>query len=451
MIYIVQPGDTLSGISIKFLGSAAPSATLFQINKSRIKSGSPSQLATGEQLVIPDQMISASKAKRTAPRGSTEVVLEVNGIEYAGWESVKISRSMETAAASFDVQAFDKWDANEDPWPIFDYDEVRVYIGPDLLIDGYVDNVDLSIDGSTHGMRVAGRDRTADLVDCSVIIRPGTFINKKLEDLASLMAQPFGVSVITDQDTGPVIAKFTVFPGEKVHEAISRAAIAKNLIVTSAFSGRLAITRSGEKRATDAIVEGKNLLSGSSKLSSAERFSDYLVEGQANGQGEAKNGMKGTYHDAGVPRYRPLMIHAEQKATAEYLNGRAQWEARARAAKARSSEVVLRGWRQSDGNLWQTNRLVNVSAPSLGLDDDLLIGVVTFELSSSSGQTVSMKLVRPDAYTSEDELKATKDIIRGERVNRHGRGKGKGRGVSQAEIDAENRSNSGIIKALYDF
>jgi prophage tail gpP-like protein len=435
--YTVQPGDTLNGIAIKFLGSASPATTLFQINRSVIKSGSPSLLATGEKLVIPDQMIAASKGSRKTAKGSTDVALLVNGVEYVGWQSVKIMRSMETAAASFEVEAFDRWEPGEEPWPIFDFDEVKVFIGPDLLIDGHVDEVNLGIDAGAHTMRVSGRDRTADLVDCSAMNRPGTFTNIKLEVLAQRLTQPFGVKVVCDQDTGAPIAKFALLPGEKVHEAIARGAIAKNLIVTSGLSGVLAITRSGTRRAKDAIVEGKNLKSGESKASSIERFSDYTVEGQDSGQGKAKNGMKATYHDAGVPRYRPWMGHCEQKATAEYVKARAEWEARARAAKARGANVVVQGWRQSNGILWQTNRLVAAHSPSLGLDEDLLIGEVTFELSSSSGMTVMLKLVRPDAYSSEEELKAAKDIIKENRLERRRHRKGRARGVSAAEIAAE--------------
>ena len=129
------------------------------------------------------------------------------------------------------------------------------------------------------------------------------------------------------------------------------------------------------------------------------------------------------------------MIHAEQKATTEYVTLRAQWEARSRAAKAKSANVTVVGWRQSDGNLWQTNRLVSVTSPSLGLYEDFLIGEVTYEL-TSSGMVAMLKLVRPDAYTSADELHAAKDIIKTNRVAGKG-GRAKSRGVSQAEIQQE--------------
>jgi len=430
MVYTVQPGDTLAGISIRILGSAAPAQILFEINRSKIKSGSPTQLAAGEKLIIPEQMISGARARRKPSADSHEVTLEVGGIGYVGWTSVRIGKSLETAAASFEVEIFDRWEAGSESWPIYEGDEVRVYIGAELLVDGYVDEVRLSIDANSRGMSVSGRDRTADLVDCSAMNRPGTWTNQKLEVIASAVAAPFGVVVETDQDTGPALAKFTLIPGEKAYEAIARAAIAKNLIVTSGKDGKLLLTRSGSLRAVDAIVEGKNLLAGDSSASAADRFSDYIVEGQAGGQGQAKNGMKATYHDAGVSRYRPLMLHSEQKATPEYLQQRGQWEARSRAARARSASVSVVGWWQSNGELWKENRIVGADSPSLGLAEDFLIGEVVYETSIEGGRLATLRLVRPDAYTSEEQLVATKDIMRNRGKKKGG---GKDRGVSQAE------------------
>jgi prophage tail gpP-like protein len=316
---------------------------------------------------------------------------------------------METASASFDLDVFDRWAEKSEPWPIFDGDEVRVWIGSDLLVEGYVDRVSIAIDATSRGMRVSGRDRTADLVDCSAMNRPGTFKNKKLEELAQILAQPFGVKVAADVDTGDRIASFTLLPGEKVHEAISRAAIAKNLLVTSGLSGTLSLTRSGSIKSHDSVVEGVNLLAGDTDISSTERFSDYVVEGQASGQG--RNNLRATFRDAGVNRYRPLMLCAEQKPTQAFLKSRVEWEARSRAAKSRTARITLAGWRQSSGELWQINRLIPVKSASLGLDEELLIGEVTFEL-SDSGMLTSLALVRPDAFTSAAELQAGKDLAR---------------------------------------
>jgi|GEM_PF-200063 len=444
MIYTVRPGDTLKGIAIRLLGSEAAAATLFQINRARIKSGSPLALSPGETIVVPDQMIAASKRSATrAPRESTEVAVEVNGVEYVGWTTVTVVSSLESASASFYLVVTDKWAPGGESWPIFEGDRVRVYVGPDLLVDGYVDEVGYALDGSTHAMSVAGRDRTADLIDCSAMNRPGTFSGKRVEEIARALAEPFGVEVVTDVDTGPPIAKFTLQPGERVHEAIARAAIAKNLIVTASSGGRLSITRSGTRRATDAIVEGRNLKAGDATATGADRFSEYVVEGQASGKG--KPSMRATYRDPAVKRYRPLMLHSEQKATAEYLSHRAEFEARIRAARARSASVVVTGWRQSSGELWRVNRIVAVEAPSLGLTEELLVGEVALALAPNSGQTTTMRLVRPDAYVSATELDAENDAMRAERKAKR---KAKSRGVSQAEIDKERRELRGPIGRL---
>jgi prophage tail gpP-like protein len=437
MIYTVRPGDTLDGIAIRLLGSKAPAPTLFQINRAQIKSGSPERLAAGERLVVPDQMIAAAKrASRKAPRDPNDVAVEVNGIEYGGWETIRIFRSLETASAAFDLGVTDKWQPGEEPWPIFDLDRVRVFVGADVLVDGYVDSVSYSLDGSSHGMTVSGRDRTADLIDCSAVARPGTFVNKRIEESARILAEPFGVEVVADVDTGAPIPKFTLMPGERVHEAIARAAIAKNLIVTVASGGRLALTRSGSRRAVDAIVEGRNLLRGDTSATSAERYSEYIVEGQAAGQGKAA--MRATYRDPAVTRYRPLMLSAEQKASAEYLRSRAEYEARIRAARARGGTVVVSGWRQSDGRLWEPNRIVAARAPSLGLTEDLLIADVALDLSPGSGRTTTLRLVRPDAYVSELELDAERDALRQQRKGKKGK-RGKKGQVSKAEMDEELR------------
>ncbi|KAL6953374.1 hypothetical protein U1Q18_052068 [Sarracenia purpurea var. burkii] len=366
MIYIVQPGDTLRAIAIRVLGSEAPAATLWQINKARIKSGTPNQLTPANR--------SSSRTKwsrRVRPIDVERWTLTRSFSSSTGWSTPdgrrfeSRDRSKQPLVPSTSILRINGSRGSQ-PWPIFEWDEVKVYIGADLLISGYVEEVEFSLDDGSHVMRVAGSDRTVDLVDCSAMLRPGVIKGKKLEEAASILAKPFGIEVVTDQDTGPAIASFALQPGEKVFEAISRAAIAKHLLVTSRPDGSLLITRSGSRRATDAIVEGKNLKSGSSRSSSRDRFSDYIVEGQSSGQGQAKNGQRGTYRDPGFPRYRPLMLQAEQKATAEYVKARAQFEARARAAKSQGAVVVVVGWRQSDGTLWDRNRSSQCNPPPLG-------------------------------------------------------------------------------------
>lgn len=427
MTYTVQQGDTLEGISLRFLGTKEAAGTLFNINRGAIKSGSPSRLAPGERLTIPEQMIQASDAKG-AKLDPLQVGLEVNGLSYSGWESVTVTRSLEAASGAFSLAIYDKWLATGEAWPIFEGDKVRVWIGRDLVLDGYVDSIDLSSDAQSRSLSVSGRDRTCDLIDCSAMNRPGVFKGKKLEAIAALLARPFGVKVICDVNTGPAIKAFALQPGEKVHAAIERAARAINLMVTATESGELLITRSGSQKATDAIVEGKNFLSGNSKASCADRFSVYVVEGQGSGQGKEKHSHRGEYRDPSVGRYRPLIIKAEAKADGTYVKGRAEWEARARAAKGRSAAVTVQGWRQSSGKLWQINRLVTAQVPSINLDGEMLISEVTFSV-SDQGTVTTLNLIRPDAYLSEESLKAVKDVLKGRKP-----AKGKGKGKKEAGV-----------------
>lgn len=413
MTYTVRPGDTCRSISIRVLGNARFADTLFRVNRARIASGSPDQLVAGTQLLIPDQMIAAAKASSGPAADPNEVTVEVNGLRYSGWESVTISRSLEAAAAGFAITLLDRWQQASEPWPIFDGDEVAIYIGSDLVLSGYVDAIGADLDAGGHSLSISGRDRTCDLIDCSIDLRPGVIKGKKLEEIGRQIVEPFGIEVRAEVDTGAPIAVFAVLPGETPIEALTRAAAAKNLVVTSDAGGSLVFTRSGERRAVDRIVEGQNLLAGSSSQRSTDRFSHYIVEGQGDGQGQ--NALREVYRDRGVSRYRPRIIHADGKATRGHLASRAQWEARVAAAASSQASITLQGWRQSDGTLWSANRIVSVEAPSLQVSGDLLIIEVTFEV-GSSGTLTGLRLTRSDAYSSAEQLEANKDAVKQARV-----------------------------------
>lgn len=413
MTYTAQAGDSIRSIAIRVLGSSAQESTLLQVNRPRVAGSVLDLLPPGTKVLIPDQMVQAAKSAGAKVSDPNQVTIEVNGLRYAGWESVTLSRSIESAAAGFTVSMLDRWLATSEPWPIFRGDHVRIYIGNDLVLDGYVDSGSASLDANFRSLTINGRSRTADLVDCSSTVRPGIIKGKKLEQIATQIAAPYGVQVVAEVDTGGTIDVFAILPGETSHEALVRAAIARNLIVTDDEQGRLVITRSGSRRTRDRIEEGANLLAGDSQWSDVERFSEYIVEGQGAGQGQSA--LRASYRDPGVTRYRPRIIHAAAKSTIATLGARAEWEARSAAAKSSDATVTVQGWRQSSGELWRINRIVEVVAPSLSLSGDLLIAEVTYSL-GEEGTLTGMRLTRPDAYLSEAALLAAKDAVKSRRV-----------------------------------
>lgn len=337
-----------------------------------------------------------------------DVFLIVNGKGFYGWETINVVRSVEAVSASFTISVSDKWVDLSEPWPIFVGDVCTLRFGKETVMSGYVDGVDCSIDGSSHSLRVTGRDRTQDIVDCSAVGK-SEYRNMKLEAIAVDLCKPFGIGVRLECSTGAPIPKFALQPGETVLDALARAAKGKRVLLTSSAQGLLTITKAGIDKVPYTLKEGVNLLSCSMASVGKDRYSKYVVQGQPTGFDNESNVIKGTATDKAVERYRPLIILAEDSATQSYVNARAVWEAKTRAGKAVTAEAKVQGWRRPDKLLWRPNSLVPIVSPSCRLNGELVISEIEYNRSSDEGTTTTLRLKRRDAYTDEVELPAEND------------------------------------------
>jgi len=330
-----------------------------------------------------------------------DLVLLAGGRSYAGWKSMSLQRSMEACTSQFRLGVSERWDGQDVARAIKPTQRCEVQIGGETVVTGYVDEVELSIDASTHAVEVTGRDAAADLVDCSAIRKAGQWRGRRIEQIAAELAAPFGVAVRADVDTGKPLTSFALQEGETVFDAMDRAARIRALLLVSDGKGGLVITRAGTTRAATPLVLGDNILSARVRQDMRDRHSVYIIKGQAAGtdffNSTAVSQIAARATDAGVPRYRPLIITGDAPDLAATLQQRAIWEANVRAARSTRVEVVVRGWRHS-GGLWTPNTLVHVAAPTLRLDDDLLITAVEFELTEDGGSTSRLQLTRRDAF-----------------------------------------------------
>ncbi len=355
-----------------------------------------------------------AKAIGSSGSGTKEdASLLVNGKSFSGWTSISIKRSIKTLCGSFDLTLIDKWAQEQTPWLIAPNDECVLKIGDEILITGYVDSVQPSFSSTQRSVTISGRDKSADLVDCSTEIKPGNWENISLERLAKLVCAPFGVAV-TNEVTGlkPFLA-WRIQPGETGFETLDRAAKLSGVLLVNDGAGGIVITRASTDRASTRLVQGVNILTGSANFDTKDRFSNYTVKGQneasySDASPETDFQVSGKASDAGIKRFRPLTIISEGAATLAICTLRAQWEATFRAAKSSKVNVVVYGWRQENGMIWAPNTIVNLDASFLGVRQDFIISSVNL-IKSSSGTTTALELERPDAYTPDPTLKTRKD------------------------------------------
>lgn len=340
-----------------------------------------------------------------------ELELLVNGVSYAGWTSIGVTRAMDASSGAFTVSLTERWEsgagiaAQIEPWPILPGDECEVKLAGTPLIKGYVDIFRPSFSANDHTIEIQGRDKTCDLIDCSAVHNPDEWRNITITKFAEILAKPFGVRVKADTDVGQPFTLCKLQQGETAFEAIQRYAKQRKLLVMPDGEGGMLITRAGNKRAAISLVQGGNIKGASGSIDYSQRFSDYIVKAQspwsADSDGETEAHIEGSVKDSGVTRYRPMLIVAEAAGSGASVKDRATWEANTRIGKSAAASIELQGWRQTPGgHLWEPNLLVNVRSSWLRMDGEMIIRQVTYER-SESGTTTKLDIVSPQAFAPE--------------------------------------------------
>ena len=140
-----------------------------------------------------------------------DLTIIVGGAQITGWERVRVSRSCERVPPSFELVATQSMltlaDARFPPGT-----PCQIMIGSDLVMTGYVDQVLPSIGPSHHDVRIRGRGKCEDLVDCSIttdILNGMQITTLTLSDLATDLCKHFGdpTSIVVKSPSG---SKFPV-------------------------------------------------------------------------------------------------------------------------------------------------------------------------------------------------------------------------------------------------
>jgi prophage tail gpP-like protein len=327
--------------------------------------------------------------------------------KYEGWESVNIKKSIETLTGSFSLALADRFSPNQDPFIFHEQDAAVIKIDDEKIITGYIDKLNPSVSGEGVIIAIEGRDKTADLVDCSADYKTNSFNNSTFSTIATELCSVYDIDVVIDTDlSGNKINKFSINTGETVFEALERLARAENVIMISDAEGRLVITRAGTEKADTSLVYGENILSASATFDSTNRFYKYIIKADAAGKGKdswSKNkaGIKGEAIDDEIIRTaRTLIIKAETNSTADLSRKRADWEKVIRKARGFNITASIQGWRRTATQIWEPNLIIPVIIPAFEIDEELLISEVTFK-KDSEGTVADLKLVPKETFTTE--------------------------------------------------
>ena len=363
-------------------------------------------------LVLPDLEVTAKPDLPAAPKSTAPDVLKliVGGKEWSGWQRAMIRRSMDQVPSSFSLQVTEKFPLAGDM--VFNAgDPCVVKLGDDPLITGYVDRYNAIVSPQNHTVRIDGRSKSQDLVDCSAFMGSVEAISTKIPAgsntlaIARALAKPYGVEINSTAGDGITIPlNLMINIGETPWEIIDRVTRYSQVIAYDLPDGSVQFAQVGTEKMASGFAQGKNVESGSVVYGMDQRFQLYIAYKWSSDAFSDNTTVEqgGKAPDPGVPRFRLRLILSEQFFKGQSIaQARAQWEANRRAARGSAITVTCDNWRDSAGALWALNHLAPVDMPALKCrQDSWVIGSIVF-IRDELGQHAQVTLMAPGAFMPE--------------------------------------------------
>jgi prophage tail gpP-like protein len=355
----------------------------------------------------------------TVPAADPNAVsIEIGDRKIVGWENVVISRSAEAFPNSFTLTASDEYSADPSRQTIVPGangegaagEDVKVYIGSDLVITGFTDRVTITTAPRQHEITIQGRGICQDLVDCSADlmnspeVRGGTITATDALDLARKLCKGFGLKARSAvADLGRPIRPFSFSLEETPFNIIERVCQYAGYLVYEDEFGTLVLDRIGTKEMASGFTMPGNVEAAQSTLSIDQRFSHYTVLwSSVNNYAEITPvaSKRADLLDRTMPRNRPhIIVMSEDNEEHDLGMRRAEWELARRIGRSQAVSVTCDSWRDKNGLLWQPNWLVPLDMPAHKIvGKKWVIGSVTFR-KDSSGTHADLVLMPPDAFS----------------------------------------------------
>lgn len=379
------------------------------------------------------------------------VTLEVADLVFGPWTNVEVVRDLTEISGSFSLTYYDevradrairaglrRWRAQAPALvQLVPGQKARVKIDGELVLVGWIDDVELEDAPDRLGAIVRGRDVTGDLVDCAATVDgPAEFKKITLLELCRRICAPFGIPVKSDIGDGRTFEKFSIDVAETAMSAMEKATRQAAVLLTSDGIGNLVLTKSGTGRAPEPLRRGHNVHEARTQFSHRQRFSVYIYKSQQSGSGgtpaldhtapvmqgqlnpappapgaaAAQVVRTGRATDPEVTRYRPRVRLVRTESAGASAQEQADWLMRVARGQSEGLTYTVPDWRggagsivrnpsdrRGGGRLWRPNELVAVVDPYAGIDRDMLIAGITWRY-DERGTRTEIRVVGPEAF-----------------------------------------------------
>lgn len=276
--------------------------------------------------------------------------------------------------------------------PAFPGLETSITASGDLMLTGYVRDVNTGYSGDNRSLSLGIVSRTVDMIEASAIHPSGEILNKDLVAIAKEL-DSYGIGIETDGSSFPQEIRHKLMLGETGFSSIERRARARGALLYDTPKGRLKIATKPEGMHAGTLKRGLNILTDGASASFTEegRYSETQIRGQQS-EGSDKQHLRPQTKvtDSGVGRKRVLILPQEGEGTIDRMRKRAIWQARRAAGNSVTASIPVSGWRDDNGRLWAPNWLVQVDDDWLGIEGVMIIKSVSFQQADKTFAVLSL-------------------------------------------------------------
>ncbi len=241
--YNVIQGDTFENIARKQYGTEQEAGKIAAANP-----GVKEPLTPGILIIIPVVPGAPQNIKQQTPtKNENETALLIDGNRFRFWDSVRITRSIDT----MDVVEFGApFDSNipsfRETFRPFSYRAVEVTVGGDVLFTGTLIGVDPVLENNKKIISASCYSLPGILSDCTppASAYPLEFNNQGFQEIVKKLVEPFGLSVDFRADQGAIFERVALDPSKKIIAFLIELANQRNLILSSNQFGELLVWKS---------------------------------------------------------------------------------------------------------------------------------------------------------------------------------------------------------------
>lgn len=343
------------------------------------------------------------------------IELEVNGQPYSNFLGAVCENRLDALTNVFSFEATSTEDL---PLPFTGGEPCRVLVDGEPVLTGSIEIVGVNYSSQQHTIRIQGRGKTGDLLDSTLDsisdIRPPINLKALIERVIQELGLDIQVIVNTPTEdfneaedlAGPDI-------GENAFAFIEKYARKRQVLLTEDGDGNIVITQSSGESINSPLQNvlgspNNNILAGSVSYDYTGRYNKYKFASAQNpiplvnaGETDLTSlvNQGGGVQDPASRVGRQLVLVAEAPYSNAQCDTRAEWEANIRKTRSRVYSVDLDGFRNAQGDLWESNKIVSIVDQFAGINSQMLINSVTFTYNNSDGSLTTLALVERNSYT----------------------------------------------------